>query len=477
MISEFVREQKRYTMEDLCGIFRCSPEEAVPVIRKLREHGVLKAVPASPLQKDMSDLADEDIQVADVEPEDDKYYYVFTFVGVITVAGVVLKCYPKYLLHNSSPKKELRQVLKVLEKYDSGRQIVRTFSESSEISSFNLISILLFLLNDYYENGLYSNTRDTIESNGSGEILWDKTVNETFTLISGGRPYYTDLQTRKRVDDDFNYFRRLHRSVLSEASKELEDADLLELFDIAGVDFYDEDTGDLGERDYILYRIEKELNVQFNTRKQLLLKTLYAYIAHGGSLNDADALSMLGTSSFNLVWENVCADIMDNRLYSTLDSLPLPMPPGESYNKDSKLIDIIERPLWSATGERAADTLIPDIVSIYCDKFVIFDAKYYSPVLEPGQPPRSQPGIESVAKQYLYQLAYRKFIDDHGFAGTKNCFLLPSEKDEITDKGTVSLEILNGLGLESIEVRMLSASTAYDCYLSGRKMDISELAL
>lgn len=69
------------------------------------------------------------------------------------------------------------------------------------VKAVHLISWLCccFLLQDYFENDVYSNTEEIIECNGSGEILWDKTINETFTLLSENRPYYTELQTRKRV--------------------------------------------------------------------------------------------------------------------------------------------------------------------------------------------------------------------------------------------------------------------------------------
>ena len=70
-----------------------------------------------------------------------------------------------------------------------------------------------------------------------------------------------------------------------------------------GVDISDEQIDDFGDKEYILDRIAKELNVQFNTRKQLLLKTLYAYIANSSTLDDLDSFSMFGTNSFNLVWE------------------------------------------------------------------------------------------------------------------------------------------------------------------------------
>lgn len=144
MNSEFVREQKRYTKKDICRIMNCTEEKAIPLIRKLKEAGVLKTVRATEIQRDLSDLFDEDIEVADVEEGADEYLYVFTFVGVIIVSGCVLKCYPKYLLKTDAPGKELQQLLKVLEKYNSKEQIVKIFNDSSESSAFNLLAVFLF---------------------------------------------------------------------------------------------------------------------------------------------------------------------------------------------------------------------------------------------------------------------------------------------------------------------------------------------
>lgn len=353
MNSEFVREQKRYTKKDICRIMNCTEEKAIPLIRKLKEVGVLRTVRATEIQRDLSDLFDEDIEVADVEEGADEYLYVFTFVGVIIVSGCVLKCYPKYLLKTDAPGKELQQLLKVLEKYNSKEQIVKIFNDSSESSAFNLLAVFLFLLQDYYENGVYSNTEDIIESNGTGEILWDKTINETFTLLVGNRPYYIELQTKRRVTDDYDYFKRLHECILTCASKELQEAGLLDLFEITAAELTDEVLDDFGETDYILYRIEKELNTQFNTRKQMVLKTLYAYIAHNSNLYDSDCLSLFGTNRFNLVWEEICADIMDNQLDNPLGTIRFPVPLKPGYDRRQKLIELIEKPLWTATGKTA----------------------------------------------------------------------------------------------------------------------------
>ena len=168
---------------------------------------------------------------------------------------------------------------------------------------------------------------------------------------------------------------------------------------------------------------------------------------------------------------------MDNQLDKQLGTLSLPHPLKPEYDRSRKLIELIEKPLWSATGKTANDTLIPDLITITGSQFIIFDAKYYNAKLDAGVTPKGQPGIESVTKQYLYQLAYKKFIEDHGFTEVKNCFLMPTEKSEVEDKGEVSMEMLSGLDLKNIQVRFLPATLAYDCYLSGRIIDISILAL
>lgn len=108
------------------------------------------------------------------------------------------------------------------------------------------------------------------------------------------------------------------------------------------------------------------------------------------------------------------------------------MPLKEGYDRRLKLIELIEKPLWTITGKCAKDTLISDLVSI-CKvngqyQFIIFDAKYYNAKLEKGIVPTGQPGIESVTKQYLYQLSYQKFIEEHNFSAVKELFSTSNRK-------------------------------------------------
>ena len=484
MKAAYLREQERYTQSTLSALLDATSNDIIQIIRLLKEYGIVKAVKATDYQKEMSDLLDEDVEITDVVANDLEHYYVFTFVGVISVAGRILICYPKYISRSKEPIEEMRQIIKVLEKYKSKEQIVRMFNDSSDEKPFNLLAVLLFLLQDYHENGSYNNTDDIVECNGTGEILWDKTINDSFAIISNRRPFYPELFTRKRVTDDHAFFKRLHDCVVTRASKELYESHLLDLFELTGVDLSDEDLESFGDNDYILYRIENELATQFNTRKQLVLKTLFAYIAHNSHIYDIDCFSLFGTNSFNLVWQDICQEILNNKLHTRLIDLDIKLDSQyttEEYNSgNAKLIDIIDKPFWSITNQKATGTLIPDLITLDEKCFIIFDAKYYTPKLIPGHVPQGQPGIESITKQYLYQLAYKDFICAHHFESIFNCFIIPTEDPQAdVFKGHVEMSFLrkSEFKLENIQVRLLPVRDAYSKYLRGERYPLSSLKL
>ena len=488
IVSSYVREQRRYTKNDLRTIFSFEEVGVEKFIKNLKAYGILKSVKNSNEQIEMSDLVDEDIEITDVTAESGDCLYVFTYVGIITCGNRIVKVYPKYLISKKNDLLiEMKQVVKVLEKYSrSEKQIINLFNGDGENRSFNILSVILFLLNNYYEYGVYTNSEDIIEVNGEGEILWGKTLDESFALIEENRPYYMELYTGKTVDDDMDYFKRLHECVLTECSKQLQNAQLDTLFDLDCLVLSEENLQDFGDREYILERIYKELNVQYSTRKQILLKTLYAYISQNRRmLEDNDGISMFGTTAFHAVWEKVCADVFDNKLNTTLGQLKMSVNLAKEYEilKKKTLIDIIEKPIWEGGDivEQAADTLIPDLISMPkmngVDYFIIFDAKYYNIQLEKGKSLRGNPGVGDVTKQYLYQLAYRKFIQAHNITVVKNCFLMPTEKVEIIKKGIAKMPMLEEIGLENIQIRLLPAVMLYDFYLNQKKMDISLLEL
>ena len=204
-------------------------------------------------------------------------------------------------------------------------------------------------------------------------------------------------------------------------------------------------------------------------------------------LDENDGISMYGTTAYHVVWEKVCAEVFDNKLNTTLGQLKMATPLAEQYQEKTKrrekLIDIIEKPIWQGkdTEPKVADTLIPDLISIPCidgkDWFIIFDAKYYNLQLEKGKLLRGNPGVEDVTKQYLYQLAYKDFIKVHHITEVRNCFLMPTEENNIVEKGVAKMPMLAALKLQNIQIRLIPATKLYDCYLSNTHMDIRKLNL
>ncbi|MDR6720894.1 LlaJI family restriction endonuclease [Paenibacillus sp. 2003] len=484
MKAAYFRELKRYTKEDIATLLGASVEQILPVIRKLKSYGILKAVKSSALELKQFELSEQEVIISDIDIQTSEILLVFTYVGVVTVDNYIFKCYPKYIVQSSSPLTEMKQVLQVIARYDSREQILKLSDGLNKSSGFDMLSSMLFLINDYLEHGVYSNQKEITELDGEGEILWEKTIDETYAFIHLNTPYYLNLYTHTVIDDDFEYFRRLHSCIVTECSRKLHETELDQLFSISGTYPSDEYIDDFGDRDHIIYRIEREMNVQFVTRKQMLLKVMHAFLSNDSMTRSNLGFSMYGTNTYNLIWEKVCSEVFGNMLGTKLSNLPMRISQTYSQQSDKKLIQLIDKPLWRVLDpnanvtHRVKDTLTPDLISIYkvdnSKIFGIFDAKYYNIKLD-HQGVAGHPGVGDITKQYLYQEAYKSFIEEHSFENVINAFLFPSDQMNTELIGEVELSIFHNSEdefLKPIKVVKLSAKKMYSYYLNGQRMSI-----
>jgi len=417
---------------------------------------------------------DKLLAYAIINKEDEVYQ--FNFVGVIIIDNLVINVYPKYIPENKFRKSDFKQVLKVIKKYNSLHYDLDYQNDNLEDISYNQLSMMIFFIEDYFENGLYSNIQNILEVNGNGEIDWNRTINYTDPIIKDNKPYYVELYTKRKIDDLFDYFRLLHKYIITQCSKKLEKAGLIDLFDLTPVELSSKNLDDFGETREILENIEKELHIQFNTQKIRLLKSMHAYLSEENSFSNENYLTVYGTSTYHVIWEDICKKVFRDKLDKKLGELTLPVPLNEKYSQHDKLIDIIEKPIWHLKeGDFKVDTFRPDLITLWRDYFVIFDAKYYKLKFTPNL--EKQPGLSDVTKQYLYQLAYQDFIDLHDFNGVKNAFLMPTYDNEIDNKGYVEIKILHDLKLENIQVIMLPAREMNQLYLDNGKILISRFKL
>ena len=484
-----IQEQKRYTRDELLSIFNDINEQPISIIKKLKELNILKTVHNNKDQAKMTDLLEENIEIVDEEEMNTNHYYVFTFVGIILVSKVVLKCYPKYLKDITSEtesEEKLKLIVRVLQKYNNYKeQIVSIYLNDDNNAGFNLLAATVYLMNDYYENGIYTNEQSILELNGNGEIDWNRTIDSSCPILKRDNPYYVELKTRQRVADDFDYIKKLHEIVLTQCSKRMNETGLMNLFSLSEIELSDENLESLGERDYILKRINDEKQIQFNTRKLELLSAIEAYISHKGAIQDLNNFSVFGTNTFNLVWEEACKKVLSNQLRTLVCELELPDDKKEDYeDRDKDLLSIIKKPKWTSyTGNSHEEgRLIPDMITVgkvngkY--EFNIFDAKYYNTFIE-REEVRGQPGIESIVKQYVYQMAYKEFIELMGIDKVNNCFIMPMDNEGeentlVKLEGSVEMEIFD---MDPIKVRKLQAEKVFENYLAGTKIDIRDMRL
>lgn len=464
-----MQELKPYSFFDLQNEFHTSEEELKNILKSLSLMNIVKR-----LSKDVSKVELEELLETDsldkLNAELEGNIYVFKYVGMLVIGNVCLLIYPKYAVSylNDSINnfQKLKQLISVIRKYQSKEQKIG-FSSQVDVDSFNLLSIALELIYSYYDHGLYSNDKQIIEQNGCGEILWEKTINESTAYFSNGLPIYLDTFTVNQENNEQDYFRRLHAFILSEVCKKLKE--ILRVLDIDTINISSEKREHFGSSEYILYRINQELSSQFVTFKQNILNLLKKYIEEDSGKNSSTNVSFVGTNSFNLVWEDVCSEVMDDCINKSIKEL------GLSYSKNPKqsalLSDVIAKPKWkhnlSGNVHLANKTLIPDIVTINGNKLSIYDAKYYKIKLD-DKCVDKQPGVGDITKQYLYELAYKDFAKENNLVIDSNAFLMPTDEKEEKKVGTASIDIFYGLGdirLHDIDVILKPCEEMYEAYL------------
>ena len=508
----YVRENWYYSVKDLQDKFFFDTERYLTrenadkhlkhYIKELLSRNILK-------EKRNNDISDSTADIEFSNYTDDKLLsnsirYKFNFVGILIIQNIITYVYPKYLGESNipldyAPITEMQQVMRVIEKYsrEKAQQEIYNidlFADIDHKGGINTLSVMLYLLEDYATNGDYDEPLEILEINGNGEIYWQKTIDQTYPLISNNRPYYTEIYTRKKISNDTSYIKRLHAYVVSQCSLEMLKVGLSSFYNLPIVEISEEEQDAFGDNDYIISRIDLELREVFDERKIQVLRAIRLYFLSERILTGDTEIQIMGTRSFNLIWEEVCAKVFRSQKgdaktrHPNIDEIE----PFIDYSKINKrfeqkpptLVELIEQPIWKKYGKYSKGipkrTFNPDFIRFEKIKkassyaFYILDAKYYCPVWEDTNI-QGQPRIEDIAKQYLYHLSYKEILAKYNVKEVKNYFLMPKRTSDSEIPGFVKLNMLKQLGLGVIEVRMLSPEVLYDNYLKDEHISLSEL--
>src|SRR5699024_8082302 len=133
-----------------------------------------------------------------------------------------------------------------------------TFGSFETEEQFNILKITHFLLSDFNDNGLYHNDMIELELNGEGEIDWNNTIERNQSYVTGQNIIYLDFYTKNlNSSNEDDYIKKIHMFVLNKSSDLLRKLGILNILGLPDVNFNVE-INELGEVDYILYRLELE---------------------------------------------------------------------------------------------------------------------------------------------------------------------------------------------------------------------------
>ena len=465
----YVRELKPYSLQVIAKEFNVGLEEVRKIIEQLLVRGIVRYRKTD---------ASNDAEFSDEASSNPDELYVFEFVGMALVGDSVLISYPKYFRGGRPDDAALKQLFRVLRRDSSLKSLVNLVGEARRTA--DKLPLMLALLDLYAEYGVYSNYIDGRELNGAGVIDWNRTIGCHLPVISNGQPIYVEYESHKTFRDDSDYITRLHRVVLSECARELIDAGIADLLavDVEAAELSNEDIDDFGSVDGLESKLERERGVQYVDWKVSALELLVKYLLSRENGAENGEIKVLGTSSFHCLWEKACKVAFGDKLDVALRRLGMDLcDEWRGKREESTLLEIIPHPKWERWNEgdygkeEATDTLIPDTVNLVSAEgrriFCIYDAKYYVPTLSGKM--KKQPGLKSVTKQFLYQAAYRPFVEDHGFDAVVNAFLVPTSDSELHKLARVSFEEVMGTAKPPLSnyivMWALPAHDVFDAYL------------
>ena len=466
---QIIQENKAYTFEGLLYLLNLEDIKLKKAVRVLRELNILKRSTVSNL-KELNVVVEETSLIS--FDNSNEYLYYFKYVGILKVGNICLLVYPKYLSEQTYLSDQesdycfLKLVLQVIEKYNYRfqNQAQDTNMKSNYV---NILGVAFQLLKDYLQNGVYESEQNIVEINGDGELLWNQTISLNDAYIVENVPIYFDWFTLNQENNINNFFHRLHRIILTEISLKFQD--IFSLLGINAVILSEENLDSLGEKDYIVNRINQELSIQFRSDRQNILKLLKDYILESNSNHQSDEISFIGTNTFNLVWQDVCSIVKNNCLNRKLSDLNVKykgLSPKRTYLKS-----IIDRPEWKSVNSdtvNETETFEPDIISFEENNLAIYDAKYYTTSFDSNGKIKNVPGVESLAKQIIYELAYRDFADENDMIISKNSYLMPTEgaTDYVLGSGSIELFKNHTLGnINDITIEMIADRASFIQYL------------
>lgn len=331
-------------------------------------------------------------------------------------------------------RSKLKLLVKALYKFDKNRISKGLTTGNDNLYNFDVV---LSIVNDFIENGLYFEFEKYYSLGHSGKIDFPKTFKKCKPMYTFKGPVYLNYITSKKKEDSNELIKKVQTLVLNDISKKIGWLIGYNIFlDTKDIDFQ------LGE--FLLPLLEKEKHNTFNSRKQNLISLLSKYIDMYSSEKGTDGLVFC--TAFSL-WEEMVRVSLSNV--------------SKKDKEDIFYVRHVYRNINSRQDCKVLPPLMPD--AVYKDDYSIYilDGKYYCS----GQLPNN----DDITKQFVYMIkAIETFKDDFCY---RNIFVLPTSNHNYLSPLQVEFDvnIKNTDDLPHIELMYLNFEELLRAYVENRK--------
>lgn len=378
-------------------------------------------------------------------------YIKFNVSGLLVGDQNIFIIFPKGVFVKRNKEKNIfiaQTLLQVLVKYDKESiEKLQVFHGEHNMDS-NFLSIINWLVKDYYINGIIKTNFISEKVNGYGRTDWNKTIRKTNPIIIQENTLYLDTINIKPMNNLNSNLTLVHLKILKEIET---DFGWLLNFNVKIPPTIANRKINYNYRN-MKYILHNSLRMTFNQKEIKLYQMLIKYIDSKITAQGRNSFTLLYTKYFQYVWEAICKRI---------------------FNDEPTLNYLLPKPYWKVDNNIHVTRQIPDILTTdESNNLYIIDAKYYRTY----DGIKHLPGWNDMVKQFFYGQS----IETQKFNNIYNIFIFPTASGDanipISYHGKASIQGLEQLYGE-IHSYTLNTSEAMNLYQNNDQGNAKELLI
>lgn len=317
--------------------------------------------------------------------------------------------------------------------------------EGDDFTGINKLSSIIWLLNDYRINGLFSKRKKRNVVN-SGKADWKKTISKRTAFVTDNGPIYLEIDGTSSYRYEGEEITRIHADVIRKLDKKFSWLISPKRSNVS--DALKSVSPPSGKVDFQLAHLKSQRHAHFATRDLELISHLIDFLEQVRGQEHQSFV--MGLKKFQGMWENMLAETLSWTV--KLNHL-LPIPSYKFIGGD--FTDAARK------GQRT-DIILRRPNS---DCFAVADAKYYGITSDIN----TAPGWPDLVKQFFYAKALTTYCSS---AQVNNAFIFPG-KDGLIESAHMKNRqtgLMENTEYPPIECIYLCPQELIQHYVKGKKL-------